>query len=456
MASSIITSANPSVYQCVQSIKEKNLFPQEITTVNNFYETEKEEKSKKIFLKNTIEKLRLSIFKQALNLFGENDQELNVSNNKDIGTLLFATGRLKKDYELDAKKIKDDDNQNLLAEIEKKIKKIEEIIKNIKKAKEEKRPYIDNENVEFLKQAICDDGIKRYSQKKIKLAWKKHKDLLNTKDKNKWGYKVLRYEGTDPHIHGREYWFGNGEILLCPNRLKKICGPKGNFKQVAYVEDPKSLSPVELKSAKYARFGENLGLEFIKTPPPDSSNQDDHYLKGLGSCIRQQQVDDNLLITRNVGEDLRKIIESGEKLLSANAFKPLAKDIKTLFVKGAGLIDIKPENMGLDKQGVVRLFDICLFTEKSKSIAFTKAYTTTKMINILRKNPENQEAYVMVQDKYAFVLSMIEATTREKKFAEAITANHGSCIQSVEYMTDKSKCKRRVQRKYNVIINRPC
>ncbi|CED79079.1 Conserved hypothetical protein [Candidatus Hamiltonella defensa (Bemisia tabaci)] len=296
----------------------------------------------------------------------------------------------------------------------------------------------ENDSAETLK-------IKEESARKIQEYFRRHVKRVREAKRNHYGIVSSEpYDGTKPEHKGRIYYFQiNDQGILCAmysptekpespieGAFKKVTGMDGNF--------------VELKKVKGNSFGKEIN--------------DNGDLKDTFTVIPSIAVNGNTIIARFGGDNLFDYLQKKNFINSAH-FENAVKDLTTLHKRSTYLTDIKVENFTYDGKNV-NFIDVDNRVKidpiKPKIIKpdMTAACTTTKLLRVLRPDafdkifsffltPEAAAAkkpYLKVCDEYAFLLAMIEATTRKSESRIAFNAVPiGNMDQINGMMNDKNK-----------------
>ncbi|WP_145575051.1 hypothetical protein [Yersinia mollaretii] len=149
-------------------------------------------------------------------------------------------------------------------------------------------------------------------------------------------------------------------------------------------------------------------------------------------------VSTKLIIDRNAGVCVSKYIKSGNTI-PYGAFENAANDLKTLHQRNGYLRDIKPGNTAYDGKQV-NFIDVddriskntldnhstVKFKIHGEPCVYTENYITDNLLyeiydkNDKISNNKDVAKYLKAADEYAFLLTIIAATTKSKVLREAI------------------------------------
>ncbi|AJI95841.1 hypothetical protein BD65_1833 [Yersinia ruckeri] len=254
------------------------------------------------------------------------------------------------------------------------------------------------------------------SANKIRFYFRVHLKKLD-KMQNNGDYTNNRfiktiYNGNDKSISGREYYFHKDHRPVYRPNQKISNGEKGGFKQITH---------------KDSRF---IALKPINIAAKFDKRNNFNDIKEINSIKVGLAVSTKLIIARNAGLDILECINDGD-IIPGDAFKNAAMDLKKLHLRNIYLRDIKPENTTYDNKNV-NFIDVedrvsahinadknkMEFTINGADIIYTENYLPKALAdNIYGKNngllsDKDTITYLKSADEYAFLLTMIAATTK--------------------------------------------
>lgn len=267
---------------------------------------------------------------------------------------------------------------------------------------------------------------------KIQSLFRGHRVRLKIKPSNLYGQKILNAK------NGTRYYFDEEKGTVLPRPTQQVSsGEKGAEKQVKWIY-PK----------KYNFF--KWLLSFIKPKKQDYKNNQNYSdsipyeLKELKTIIFGKQVEGDLIIIRDAGKTLDNLSKNNEKV-KLKAFLPLMEDISVCHKANLFFMDIKPDNMGFGKDGIVRMFDAENICKNGLTRYFTTSGRCSSLlmtgIEFLQKTvvwsrsqdniPQDVKEYEQTllrrfcktHDKYTLLLSIIELNTDNKKLHNLIRSN---------------------------------
>ncbi|ENA1773563.1 hypothetical protein ABF237_002234 [Yersinia ruckeri] len=255
----------------------------------------------------------------------------------------------------------------------------------------------------------------KIAAKKIQLAFREHliknNRIKSSEFDENTDFIATTYNGNKKDLIGRTYFLNkNHPPVYLPNQ--PINGiEEGSFKHV--IRKDKHFVAL-------ASNNKNKNKKFSMENKIDD-------LKGIKSVKFGLAVNHNLMIARNAGESLLNCIE--KKNILPNHFNNAVNDLKKLHNKHTYLRDIKPGNMAYDGKQInfIDVDDRVIITHNpyknelkhtflGAKVIYTKKYITKELLShIYNKNKlATQPAvvkYLKAADEYAFITSMITATT---------------------------------------------
>ncbi|ATW34366.1 MULTISPECIES: BUD32 family EKC/KEOPS complex subunit [Candidatus Williamhamiltonella] len=270
--------------------------------------------------------------------------------------------------------------------------------------------------------------LQNISARKIQRYYRAHVIRVKEATPNDYGIVSSKpYGGTKPEHNGRTYYFQK-------NNQNDIL--RGMYSPTEYPDSPmegtfKDVTTIDKNFVQLKFKGNLFGREI--------NNNDD--LEGTSTVIPGIAVDSDIMIARFGGDNLSDYLQK-KNFINPDHFENAVKDLGTLHKKNTYLTDIKIENLAYDGKNV-NFIDIenrvKIDPTKPKIIKphMTPGCTTTKLLRVLRPDafgglshsfsftPDEAAAkkpYLKVCDEYAFLLAMIEATTRKSKFQIAFDA----------------------------------
>lgn len=276
--------------------------------------------------------------------------------------------------------------------------------------------YFSKENNINRKEVIAANKIKHYFRDHLEKLERMESEGLYT---NK-GFIKTTYYGDNKSIHGREYYHSRNKdhpIVYKPSEIPSGV-ENGSFKIVTRKDD-----------------------RFVALEPVDISDRfelDNNFndIKDIRSMKTGLAVSTKLIIARNAGKNVFDCINDGDAIPDS-AFKNAANDLKTLHKRHGYLRDIKPENTAYDGKQI-NFIDIddriskdtdqqdLKFKLHGEQAICTMNYITEKLLggiydkNDRISNNKDVAKYLKAADEYAFLLTIIAATTKSKVLREAI------------------------------------
>ncbi|WP_145520863.1 hypothetical protein [Yersinia mollaretii] len=278
--------------------------------------------------------------------------------------------------------------------------------------------YLSKENNINRKEVIAANKIKHYFRDHLEKLERMESEGLYT-DK---GFIKTTYFGNNKSIHGREYYHSRNKdypIVYKPSEIPSGV-EKGGSKIVTKKDDRfVALEPIR----KYGRFEKNNNFKDIKD------------IRSINTGIA---VSTKLIIDRNAGVCISKYIKSGNTI-PYGAFENAANDLKTLHQRNGYLRDIKPGNTAYDGKQV-NFIDVDDRISKNtlgnhstvklkthgEPCIYTENYITDNLLyeiydkNDRISNNKDVAKYLKAADEYAFLLTIIAATTKYRTLREAI------------------------------------
>lgn len=269
------------------------------------------------------------------------------------------------------------------------------------------------------------------SANKIQRYFRDHlKKLENMKENSLYtneGFIKTTYDGNNKSIYNREYYHSKNKdhpIVYKPNGIPSGV-EKGSYKIV---------------TQKDHRF---VALEpVVKTDDFETNNNFDD-IKDIRSIKAGLAVSTNLIIARNAGECVSAYINS-ERKIPDSAFKNAVNDLKILHKRNVYLRDIKPENTTYDGKQInfIDVEDRIKIQEKASlptlelniygnELSYTPNYISMGLFNGIYNNEgehisdmtlreTDTRQYLKVADEYAFIMTMIVATTKNPELKYSI------------------------------------
>ncbi|CNF26883.1 hypothetical protein [Yersinia mollaretii] len=259
---------------------------------------------------------------------------------------------------------------------------------------------------------------------KIKHCFRDHLEKLEKMESeglytNK-GFIKTTYNGDNKSIHGREYYHCRNKdhpIVYKPSEIPSGV-ENGSFKIVTRKDD---------------RF---IALEPVDINDRFQTDNNFNDIKDIRSMKTGLAVSTKLIIACNAGKNVFDCINYGDAIPDS-AFKNAANDLKTLHQRNGYLRDIKPENTAYDGKQV-NFIDVddriskdtdqqdLKFKLHGEQAICTRNYITEKLLggiydkNDRISNNKDVAKYLKAADEYAFLLTIIAATTKSKKLRKAI------------------------------------
>lgn len=321
---------------------------------------------------------------------------------------------------------------------------------------EEKAKIHENDRAAKLKEIQ-----QKISARKIQRYFREHLEKLSKIETNSCGYKMTTYDGNyeSQNVKGK----GNRKHQGTNFYFETGDGDKGT-KHVLYSPAEKPVKPLAGACKYVAGMDERfvaLKLNFLQklTMSLNKKYNDYNDLTGTSTVIPGIAVDSETIISRFGGDNLGDYLQK-KNFINPAHFENSVKDLKTLHKKNTYLTDIKTENLTYDGKNV-NFIDVDnrvkIDPAKSNIIKphMTPCFTTTKLLRILKPDafgglshsfsftPDEAAAkkpYLKVCDEYAFLLSMIEATTRKSASKIAFNAVPVENIDQINgIMNDKNE-----------------
>ncbi|WP_342221648.1 hypothetical protein [Candidatus Fukatsuia endosymbiont of Tuberolachnus salignus] len=160
-------------------------------------------------------------------------------------------------------------------------------------------------------------------------------------------------------------------------------------------------------------------------------------LSELNAIIDGLVVDHGLIIMRNAGDNLYRLIFDDKIIIGIMSFTNVLFELKKLHTNGIYITDIKLGNLTYDeKSEEVRMIDVqnrVRKGEKHKKIGHTNRYVTVQVYSYCteRVDPNSEEMhdsnyhYLRVADEYAILICMMQSTTGDRVFRSPSPSNVG-------------------------------
>lgn len=277
--------------------------------------------------------------------------------------------------------------------------------------------HLNKENDINRKEVVAANKIKHCFRDHLEKLEKMESEGLYT---NK-GFIKTTYNGDNKLIHGREYYHSRNKdypIVYKPSEIPSG-EEKGSFKIVTRKDD---------------RF---VALEPVDISDRFETDNDFNDIKDIRSMKTGLAVSTKLIIAHNAGKPVFDCISGGDTIPDS-AFKNAANDLKTLHQRNGYLRDIKPENTAYDGKQV-NFIDVddrisinthgnhstVKFKTHGEPCIYTDNYITGNLLykiydeNSRVANNKDVAKYLKAADEYAFLLTIIGATTKYRTLRES-------------------------------------